>query len=267
MDYLRTMPLQPKNVVLIGAGNVAFHLGKALKRSGNKLLLLINRDVKKGERLGFELGCPNTTDFKAIPDETDIVIIAVKDDAIGEVGSKIFCPGKVVVHTSGSVPMSVLERSSDRIGVFYPLQTMHRNSEVNMNEVPFCIEGNTRATEEMLVQLARSISDNVQVLSSEQRKITHIAAVFACNFTNHFYALSEEILEKNGMSLDILKPLIKKTAANILTDHPKSLQTGPAKRNDTKVMQEHLDMLEKLSPELKKLYEDVSRSIIRMHDL
>ena len=259
------MPLEPKNVVLIGAGHVAFHLGKALKRSGNKLLLLINRDAKKGERLGFELGCEYTTDFKAIPDQTDIVIIAVKDDAISEVASKIFCPGKVVVHTSGSVPMSALGDASDRLGVFYPLQTMHRGSEVNMKEVPFCIEGNSKWNEGMLLELASSISENVQVLSSEQRKITHIAAVFACNFTNHFYALSEEILEKNGMNLDILKPLIKKTAANILTNHPKALQTGPAKRNDTKVMQEHLDMLENLSPELKKLYEDVSESIIKMH--
>jgi predicted short-subunit dehydrogenase-like oxidoreductase (DUF2520 family) len=244
---------------------VAFHLGKALKRSGNRLLLLINRDENHGERLGFELGCKFTTDFSAIPDETDVVIIAVKDDAIAEVAARIHCPGKVVVHTSGSVPMSALGDSSDRLGVFYPLQTMHRGSEVNMKEVPFCIEGNSNWNEGMLLELARSISDNVQVLTSEQRRITHIAAVFACNFTNHFYALSEEILEKNGMSLDILKPLIKKTAANILTDHPKALQTGPAKRNDTKVMQEHLDMLDKLSPELNKLYKEVSESIIRMH--
>ena len=144
----------------------------------------------------------------------------------------------------------------------YPLQTMHREVEVNMKEVPFCIEGNSKWNEGVLLELARSLSENVQILNSEQRKISHIAAVFACNFTNHFYALSEEILEKNGMSLDILKPLIKKTAANILTDHPKALQTGPAKRNDTKVMQEHLELL---SPELKKLYQDVSESIIQTH--
>lgn len=259
------MPLEPKNVVLIGAGNVAFHLGRALKKGGNRLLLVINRDQKKGERLGFELGCKFSSDFGNIPDETDVVIIAVKDDAISEVASRIFCPGKVVAHTSGSVPMSALGDASDRLGVFYPLQTMHRGSEVNMKEVPFCIEGNSNWNEGMLLELARSISDNVQVLSSEQRKITHIAAVFACNFTNHFYALADDILQKNGMNLDILRPLIRKTANNIDKGHPKELQTGPAMRNDTKVMQEHLAMLDTLSPELKKLYEDVSGSIIRMH--
>lgn len=259
------MPLEPKNVVLIGAGHMAYHLGNALKRSNNKLLKVINRSTEHGERLAFELGCGFSTDLLDIPSETDVVIIAVKDDAIKLVADQMHCSGTIVAHTSGSVPMAALENSSDKIGVFYPLQTMHRDAEVNMNEVPFCIEGNSKWNEGVLLELARSISENVQVLSSEQRKITHIAAVFACNFTNHFYALSEEILEKNGMNLDILKPLIKKTASNILTDHPKALQTGPAKRNDTKVMQEHLDMLENLSPELKKLYEDVSESIIKMH--
>jgi predicted short-subunit dehydrogenase-like oxidoreductase (DUF2520 family) len=256
------MPFETKNVVLIGAGHMAYHLGKELKRSNNKLLKIINRSSENGERLAFELGCQFSMDFKSIPDEADVVIIAVKDDAVKAVADQVSCNGILVAHTSGGVPMSALENSSDKIGVFYPLQTMHREAEVNMKEVPFCIEGNSKWNEGVLLELARSLSENVQVLNSEQRKISHIAAVFACNFTNHFYALSEEILEKNGMSLDILKPLIKKTAANILTDHPKALQTGPAKRNDAKVMKEHLELL---SPELKKLYQDVSESIIKMH--
>ena len=256
------MPLEPKNVVLIGAGHMAYHLGNAIKRSNNKLLKIINRSKESGERLAFELGCVFSTDFRDIPKETDVVIVAVKDDAVKLVANQVSCNGIIVAHTSGSVPMSALENSSDKIGVFYPLQTMHRDAKVDMKEVPFCIEGNSKWNEGVLLELARSLSDNVQVLSSEQRKITHIAAVFACNFSNHFYALSDEILEKNGMSLDILKPLIKKTAANILTDHPKALQTGPAKRNDTKVMEEHLNLL---PSELRKLYQDVSESIIKMH--
>ena len=195
-------------------------------------------------------------------EQTDVVIIAVKDDAVAEVANQILCNGIIVAHTSGSIPMSALENSSDKIGVFYPLQTMHKGADVDMSEVPFCIEGNSKWNEGVLLELARSLSDNVQVLNSEQRKVSHVAAVFACNFTNHFYALSEEILEQNGMSLDILIPLIKKTASNIITNHPKSLQTGPAKRNDKKVMEEHMEML---SPELKKLYADISESIIKVH--
>jgi predicted short-subunit dehydrogenase-like oxidoreductase (DUF2520 family) len=259
------MPLEPKNVVIIGAGHMAYHLGMAFKRSNNKLLKLINRSKKGGERLAFELGCPFSTDFTSIPTETDVVIIAVKDDAVKTVADQIFCEGIVVAHTSGSVPMSALENSSNKIGVFYPLQTMHRDVEVNMNEVPFCIEGNSKWNEGLLLELARSISENVQVLSSEQRKKTHLAAVFACNFTNHFYVLAEQILEENGMTLDILRPLIKKTANNVLKDSPKGSQTGPAKRNDVKIMEDHLQLLSQQSPELERLYRDVSESIVKMH--
>ncbi|MGB1316995.1 MAG: Rossmann-like and DUF2520 domain-containing protein, partial [Flavobacteriales bacterium] len=256
------MPLEPKNVVLIGAGHMAHHLGNALKRSNNKLLKIINRSAENGERLAFELGCEFSTEFNSIPEEADVVIIAVKDDAVKAVANQVSANGIIVAHTSGSVPMSDLENASDKIGVFYPLQTMHKDAEVDMSEVPFCIEGNSKWNEGVLLELARSLSENVQVLTSEQRKVSHVAAVFACNFSNHFYALSEQILEENGMNLDILKPLIKKTASNILTDHPKALQTGPAKRNDVKVMEEHQQML---SPELKKLYAEVSESIIKMH--
>ncbi len=260
------MPLEPKNVVLIGSGNVAHHLGNALKRSGNKLLKLINRTEETGQNLAFKLGCQFSTDFSDIPNETDVVIIAVKDDAIAEVAEKIQCSGTIVAHTSGSVPLSALNGCSDRLGVFYPLQTMHKDGEVNMMEVPFCVEGNSKWNEGVLLELARSISENVQTLNSEQRKVAHVAAVFACNFTNHFYALSEQILRQKDMNLDILKPLITKTAKNIATDSPKELQTGPAKRNDAKVIQEHLNLLEKLSPELEKLYQEVTESITKMHN-
>lgn len=258
------MPYEPKNIVLVGAGHMAYHLGNALKRSNNKLLRLINRTSATGERLAFELGTTYSSNLLAIPKETDVVIIAVKDDAVKAVADQMFCEGIIVAHTSGSVPMSALENSSNKIGVFYPLQTMHRDVDVDMSEVPFCIEANSKWNEGVLLELARSLSQNVQVLSSEQRKITHVAAVLACNFSNHFYALADEILGKNGMTLDILKPLIKKTAANILTDNPKALQTGPAKRNDTKVMDEHLEMLPE---DLQKLYAAVSESIIKMHQI
>jgi len=258
------MPFERKNIVLVGAGNVSHHLGNAFKRSGNKILKLINRTEETGERLAFELGCKFGANLKEIPAETDVILIAVKDDAVAEVASNIRCHGTIVAHTSGSVPMLVLENCSDRIGVFYPLQTMQKSVESNMKEVPFCIEGNSKWNEGILVELGRCISENVQILSSEQRKAVHLAAVFACNFTNHFYALSEVILKNSGMEFDILKPLISKTAQNILTQSPMALQTGPAKRNDTQVMQEHLQLLENLSPELKKLYADVSESIIKM---
>jgi len=255
------MPYDARNIVLIGAGNVAHQLGRAFKRSDNRLLLVLDRTEEKAERLAFELGCRHSSDFSAIPEETDIVIIAVKDDAIAQVAQQLLCPGKIVAHTSGSVPMEALGDCSDRLGVFYPLQTMHRDVALDMQQVPFCIEGSSNWNEGMLLELARSISTNVQVVNSAQRKVVHLAAVFACNFSNHCYAMAEDVLAHEGISLDLLKPLILKTAENILTAHPAAVQTGPAKRGDVLVLEEHLQLIEKIAPDLAPIYKLMSESI------
>lgn len=255
------MPFDARNIVLIGAGNVAHQLGRAFKKSDNRLLLVIDRTEEKAERLAFELGCPCASDFSAIPEETDIVIIAVKDDAISLVAQQFLCPGKIVVHTSGAVPIEALGDCSDRLGVFYPLQTMHRDTAIDMLQVPFCIEGNSNWNEGMLLELARSISANVQVVNSAQRKLVHLAAVFACNFSNHCYAMADDILAHEDISLELLKPLILKTAENILAARPADVQTGPAKRGDVIVMEEQLQLLEKIAPELAPIYQLMSERI------
>lgn len=255
------MPFESRNIVLIGAGNVAHSLGRAFKRSDNRLIKLIDRTEEKAERLAFELGCPYSTDFNAIPDHADIVIIAVSDDAIATVAQQFHCPGIVVAHTSGSVPMDALGDCSDRLGVFYPLQTMHRDVETNMRQVPFCIEGNSNWNAGMLMELARTLSDNVQLIDEQQRRMVHLAAVFACNFSNHCYTLADELLTSSGVSLDILRPLIRQTAENAQNGRPTDLQTGPAKRGDAKVIEAHLEALSKLPAELQQVYRSLSKGI------
>lgn len=255
------MPFESRNIVLIGAGNVAYSLGRAFKHSDNRLIKLIARTEEKAERLAFELGCPYSTDFNSIPDHADIVIIAVSDDAIAAVARQFHCPGVVVVHTSGSMPMDTLGDCSDRLGVFYPLQTMHRNVEINMRQVPFCIEGNSNWTAGILMELASTLSDNVQLIDEQQRRMVHLAAVFACNFSNHCYTLADELLTSSGLSLDILRPLIRQTADNAQKGSPVDLQTGPAKRGDTQVLKEHLEKLNEMSAEFQDVYRSLSTGI------
>lgn len=260
------MPVTSQRVVIVGTGHVAFHLGKALSIRGDRSLTIIGRNKQGAEGLARELACEFTTDFSAIPNDVDVVIIAVRDSAIEEVAARIRCPSAVVAHTSGWIPLSALANCSPDTGVFYPLQTLHRESVVDMSEVPLCIEGNTDHALSLLKELAQSISANTQVLSTEQRKTVHLAAVFASNFSNHMYALAEDILSGRGLTLDLLKPLIIKTASNILTGSPGALQTGPARRNDTRVIDEHQEMLEARSPSLREIYARVSASIVRKYN-
>ena len=247
--------------MLVGAGNVAYHLGMALKKTNNSLLGIANRGLTSGERLAFELGCPHLSGFDSIPEETDIVIIAVADDAIGEVASKIFCPGKIVTHTSGTQPLSILQDASDRLGVFYPLQTMHRSASVDMESVPFCIEANSNWGEGVLLELASSISENVHLVNSDQRKMLHLAAVLACNFSNHFYGLANDVLRSDGLDVSMLFPLIQQTAENVRSGNPHDHQTGPAARRDEEVMDRHIEELRSIDPKLAELYKVVSESI------
>lgn len=257
------MPYESHHIAIIGTGNVAHVLGRALKRSGNRLTMVVGRVGEKAERLAFELGCRFSTDMADIPSETQVVLIAVTDDAIAEVASKLHCPGTVVAHTSGSIPMNALGDSSDRLGVFYPLQTLHRDAQVDFRQVPICIEGNGNWNEGLLLEIARSISDNVQLIDSDQRKMVHLAAVFACNFSNHCYTLADEILTQHGVSLDILRPLIQQTANNIRDKRPTEVQTGPAKRGDLRVMAAQHTLLERLDPDLTVIYELMSKGIVK----
>ena len=259
------MPVTSKRVVIVGTGHVAFHLGKALSARGELSLTIMGRNAESAARLASELACGFTADFPAIPNDVDVVIIAVRDSAIEEVTAGIRCPSAVVAHTSGWIPMSALAHCSPHTGVFYPLQTLHRESAVDMSEVPLCIEGNNDHCLSLLLALAQSISTNTQVLSTEQRQAAHIAAVFASNFSNHMYTLAEDILSANGLALDLLKPLITRTASNVLAGNPGALQTGPARRNDIRVIHEHEKILNALSPALREVYASISASIVKRY--
>jgi len=169
---------------------------------------------------------------------------------------------KLVVHTSGSLPMDVLKEVSSNFGVFYPLQTFSKSRKADFKSIPICIEANTADNENHLVDLGTSISGNVQHINSEERKILHLAAVFACNFPNYMYTIAEQILARNKLDFNFLKPLIEETAAKVQTIDPHNAQTGPAKRGDKIIMNQHLELL-KDSPGFKDIYKLISSEILK----
>ncbi|MCE9539162.1 MAG: DUF2520 domain-containing protein, partial [Bacteroidetes bacterium] len=190
----------------------------------------------------------------------DIYIIAVNDDAIIEVTKLLRLKNKIVVHTSGSVEMNILKPISKNIGVFYPLQTFSKNKTVDFNVIPVCLEANNKDTFKVLQTLAKSISSNVQKINSEQRKTIHLAAVFACNFSNHLYTIASSILASANISFDVLSPLIEETARKVKNTPPIEAQTGPAVRNDIKTINNHLKMLSD-NKEYRQLYKLISKNI------
>lgn len=230
-----------KNIEIIGRGNVATHLAKAMN---NHRVRLIN---------------PHTLENLDL--NADLILISVKDDAIREVFSKIGDTKAIVAHTSGTTPINVVQREGIRSGVFYPLQTFSKDVPLDYSQIPFFVEALEQSTEEELRQLASTISEKVYTADSERRKVLHIASIFACNFANHLWGATNQILSDNGIPFSVVIPLVEETFRKAsASGDPYTVQTGPAVRGDNNILENHLKMLESY-PDLHSLYKTISESI------
>ena len=250
-----------KNIILVGSGNVATHLGISLQKENYKVLQVYSRSIENAKKLAEKLSTDFTNDLTQLK-TADLIIVSVKDDAISEVLSQL--KDSAIVHTSGSIGMDVFNGNFSDCGVFYPLQTFNKEIDVNISEIPFCIEGNSKKFEKQLIGIAKTLSRNVVVMESEQRKQLHIAAVFACNFSNQMYHIADNLLAEKDIDFKILLPLIKQTVTKLENNKPKAVQTGPAKRKDIKIIQEHINLIQQ--EDIKKLYHKISNNIIKTHE-
>jgi predicted short-subunit dehydrogenase-like oxidoreductase (DUF2520 family) len=249
-------------IVFIGSGNVATHLAIAFKAMGADILQIWSKDSRNAELLAALTKAEPITKWEYLDLHADCYIIAVKDDAISEVSNHLSEVSGIVLHTAGAVSLDALNGSGRGHGVLYPLQTFSKSKSVDLKNVPFCIEGDRQETLEKISAIAHLLSANVTEVSSDQRKILHLAAVFACNFSNHLYHLSSELLNQHNLKFDLLKPLILETALKVQSAAPNEVQTGPAIRNDNETMQKHLALLAD-DPKMQLIYEMLSSSIIK----
>jgi predicted short-subunit dehydrogenase-like oxidoreductase (DUF2520 family) len=256
------------NVSFIGAGNLAWHLAPALDNSDFPVKEVYSRDRKNAEALVerlYESRVQPSLDFSF--SSSRIFIIAVADDAIVDVVQEIILPeDAILLHTSGSQPLSLLDfAATQQTGVFYPLQTFSRSRKIDFKEVPFFVESNDPETERVLMTMAKTVSKKVFRISSEERKALHIAAVFASNFTNHMLAISQDLVRENGLDFEHLKPLIAETINKSLTMGPDNAQTGPAKRGDLEILDKHLEFLES-NESVSEIYRMISQNIVDRYE-
>jgi predicted short-subunit dehydrogenase-like oxidoreductase (DUF2520 family) len=252
-----------KRIAMIGAGNVAWHLAPALVAVGHAVTAIYSQNPSSREALAKQL--PQAQPISTLNLQhmaVDVVVLAVPDAALAGVAAELeVAPGTIVVHTSGSQPLALLQPiQGAHIGVFYPLQTFSKSKPVDFANVPLLVEAQDQETLQPIEQLARSISQKVQQVSSEARKQLHLAAVFACNFTNHLLGISQQLLQEANLPKELLHPLIEETIEKALRQNPFSVQTGPAVRGDENVLQAHLHMLQP-HPRYQAIYNQLSKSI------
>jgi predicted short-subunit dehydrogenase-like oxidoreductase (DUF2520 family) len=259
------------NIVLIGAGNLAWHLAPALEAANYVISAIYSRQLRHAQQLVTQLyAAQPRTDLNFANSSATLFVLAVPDDALSDVcAGLVLPPNALVVHTSGSVSLSNLQQwlavggnELVRTGVFYALQSFSRGQPLlDFDTIPICVEASDDDAKNELIDLAQAISQAVYVVNSAERGVLHLAAVFANNFTNHLLALSQDLTEANQISFDLLKPLITETVRKALAaPHPAEVQTGPARRNDLQTLAAHRALLTD-KPDLLQIYNVLTASI------
>ena len=252
-----------QKIVFIGAGNLAANFALALFQKGYNIFQIYNRSQNTGKSLSEKVGARYTDDLRKLSKNADLYIIAVNDNSLKIIIEQIQVGNKLIVHTSGSMKMNILKNASKNFGVLYSPQTFSKEHPSNFRGVPVCIEANLQENESLLRDLALSLTRNVHIVNSEKRRMIHLAAIFANNFTNFMYVIAEDLLEKEGLDFKILQPIIRQTAANARHKRIFHFQTGPAIREDTAVMKNHLTLLKK-HPGYQQVYGLISKMIIQL---
>jgi len=256
--------MKPTSVSFIGSGNLAWHLAVALDNTDYAVREVYSRNPSHAAALVdrlYQAEVKASLDFST--SSSKVFILAVADDVIQDIVQEIILPEEaVVVHTSGSQPLSMLSyAATPNIGVFYPLQTFTKEKRIDFKEIPIFLESENSFTEKVLMSMAKAISKDVFKIASSDRKALHVAAVFAANFTNHMLLIAQSIMKENSLSFDWLKPLIAETITKSLAIGPEHAQTGPAKRGDLEILDKHMEFLQD-DESVAELYKVISQHIV-----
>jgi predicted short-subunit dehydrogenase-like oxidoreductase (DUF2520 family) len=251
-------------IAILGTGNVAWHLAPALEDAGHTITEVFGRDIEKTDAITRRLyTAEGKQDLDFSESDAEIFILAVSDMAISDLADQVILPeDSILVHTSGSVPLEVLGYSSASFtGIFYPLQTFSKDRTIDFSEVPFLLESEDETTLQKLKKLAKSISPLQYLVRSKDRLALHVAAVFASNFSNHMLRISEEIMARQGLDFEMMKPLIIETISKSLELGARKAQTGPAIRSDLSTLDLHHRFLN-YNEQVAEIYRLISQDII-----
>lgn len=246
-----------KNISIIGSGNVGAHIAVALKKNSYNIFQVYSREIEKARSLAKIVDAKHTNKIEEI-EKVDLIILAVPETAINKIILNF--KSQDIVHTSGSVDINIFKNKFTNYGVLYPLQTFNKGIEINILDTPILIEANNNKFEKKIKLIAEDISNNVTVVDSKKREIIHLAAVFACNFTNQMFVIADNILKKSDLQFSILLPLIKQTVKKIENNEPGKVHTGPAIRKDINTIKKHIKQIE--DREIKLIYKKISENII-----
>lgn len=252
-------------IVILGSGNVATHMSKALFEAGFEISQIYSRNIDSAKLLANEVNAEFCNITEAILLNADVYIYAIKDDALKTLLLEVKNDNGMHIHVSGSTNINIFEGIKQRYAVIYPLQTLSKNKAIDFGTVPLFVEANNAECMEMIWEISNKISGNVRKIDSQQRQSLHVAAVFACNFSNYLCNIAFDVLANNNLEFELLQPLIAETANKLKTLQPYDAQTGPAVRFDKQIIDKHMDFLSE-NEDVQNLYAMLSKMIYQKHN-
>jgi len=256
-----------RKIFIFGTGNMSWALAKSFLDAGVRVDGIYGRNVSAAKELSQKLNITHCENIHDISQPGDIVILTVKDDALSLLDTSLRLPGRVILHTSGSVEMVSISHISNQIGVFYPMERVIKFKDPDFRITPLCIEANSPELLHEINLLASKLSTQVFSITSEQRKKLHIAAVFVSNFSTYMLSIGSDLVSKYNLPEGILDSLVTTTLDGLTTQNASERQTGPAKRGDIKVLWNHIHQLESDQPELAEMYKLISLGILKRYNL
>jgi predicted short-subunit dehydrogenase-like oxidoreductase (DUF2520 family) len=273
----------PKTVAIIGAGRVGSSVGYLLRKAGYSVTAVAARSMASAETAADFIGSgePGTDVVKAAS-HADIVFITTPDGAIKDVCDTITAggglkTGSLVVHMSGAHSLDRLDgarTAGASRAVLHPLQSI-ASREQGIKTLPgsyFRIEADPEArtgARDIVTALGgRELSLPKWSPDKDSAALYHAGAVAV---SNYFVALIDYGLKfyqalgaDKQLALKAVLPLIRGTLHNIETLGVPDALTGPILRGDTQTVRDHLEAMQKRTPELMDLYRGLARQTVAM---
>jgi predicted short-subunit dehydrogenase-like oxidoreductase (DUF2520 family) len=241
------------DITLIGSGNTATILGRKSLAAGHRIVQVYSRDGSQANQLANRLGAGSTSYISTIERKADLMIVALRDEAIAPFAKALGQTHSLVVHTAGALPIHEIRGPGESYGVLYPLQSLRKEIEI-IPPLTILVDGNSPRTIGRLNDFASTIAETILEAGDETRLKYHLAATLVNNFTNHLFAVAATFCKNENISFDVLQPLMEETVKRLRAVSPLAAQTGPALRNDLMTLEKHRDLL-KAYPGLLKFYD------------
>lgn len=254
--------MRKTSISIVGSGNVATHLALALHSAGCEVRQVLSRSFEHAQMLARRVDAQPVNQWQRLDEDADVYLLAVTDDALFDLALDLRLQGALVVHTSGSTPLSVLKPVSRRHGVVWSPQTFVRDIAMDYRRLPLCIEGSSPETEAAIEELMLLVSPCIYHLDYEQRRRAHLAAVWVSNFVNAVNATAQDLMRQSGLDFEMLRPLAEQTLCKWDYGDLWLQQTGPAIRRDDKTLNAQRRLLLD-QPELLRLYDQMTELIQR----